>query len=1510
MNVMQYVNRMRLTFLIVGLLVVKLGNATVAIDTCISTTSTCQANGIIEVTASGTNAPFIYSITGGPVTRPSQSSNKCMALPAGSYTVQVQNQIGESITTSVVVDGSYQLMSAQPFGVISCSSANNGYIIGNLISGGNPPYTWQLVNPSPVLTAPQPSDTFYNLPDGTYTIRLTDDCGNFQTTGAVLSSVPSSLSLMDYTSYLRCGDSGVVMIRFNYTNLQFPMRLVVYDDQGDSVVTNIDDFQGYVGQNHSWDVVTQYQNIQVSVPLRHSVFGGSQWSATITNPCGVRLDASGFTASTIYPIPVGVIPNSCPTKLGYAYDVRNSQGMYTMLSPDTFKKWYLFDVTLNAITDSIWSSNPSAIATTGIVGHTYKFILINTCNVTVTSLEWVWADPAPPVVFPFPVGRECLDSTVNVEMQSIGFNTAHGLTWVLRSGPTTAHSTKPGFEFFTTLHYPDTTINKYGELMEYKNLPPGTYAFSVWDSCGQRIDSTFTILPSDVEAKFYNFTSSVSGQCGVYNAINLFITRGDKYAYPFPLPHFTYTITNISTQQIIETDNIADSIRKVIYNIPNGTYTIKIDFFEFLSNQGVYLNNNQFCQIVYDTILVKGSPFPHIDDFINSFCKAEVTTQLVIDSFGGVPPYTYEIINGPMLFPPQTSNFFTLPFIGTYTFRMVDACGNSYVSATDIDTLQFPPIEISNTPCPGANVLLMPVVSPFYKYRWRKPNGTLVAGDTLAINSMAAADTGIYTVTRYADINGCRDTLVTTIHLEMLARTAQSLSLCAGDTIKVGNHNYTATGVYTDTLAAAQGCDSIVTTRITVIPAKFGSQTLTPCVGQVVGTGSHAHSVVDTLTHVYTDTFTSSSGCDSIVTLTITGKHAASSIDSISICQGDTLRLRRELHFSGNISIDTVVITTSQYVLTGIFPLGNGCDSNSVVLVNVRPAYFAVLQDTVCQGQSVYVGPYMHNVTGSSLDTLTSSAGCDSIILLLLVVTPPDTTQLNMSICSGQMVNGHSSMGVFVDTFTSSKGCDSVVVLTLAITNSKRDSITRQICAGDSFAFGGHTYSQTGIYRDTIATGFCDSIVTLNLTASNYLRDSISRTICYGGSITFSGNVYTQPGIYRDTLNTTTCDSIITLNLHVDYLRDSITRSICIGSSYSVGAHTYTQTGVYTDTLSTTQCDSIVVLNLTVSNYLRDSTTQSICNGGSITFGGKIYTQAGIYRDTLSTGSCDSIATLKIMVTPIPHDTITRNICNGQSVTIGGNIHSQTGIYIDTLPTANCDSIVTLILNVGIYASSDTTIFICPGSSITIGQNTYSQQGTYADTIASTPCDSISIINIALYQPPVLFASADDTAIIEGNAVHLHVTSSQTLDYVWTSTVPINDAHSLNPTLVINEPTWFVVTGTDSTTQCSAVDSVFINLAKVLCSSHNLFIPNVFSPNNDGNNDDYSIYYTCPFKRFNIKIFNRWGEKVFDSNDPDFKWNGYYKGDIQSPAVFVYVLDANYENGQHAFQKGSVTLIR
>ncbi len=1452
---------MKGTFALIAILLwAATSTASVAIDNTNTTISTCQANGTIEVIASGTGAPFIYSITAGPVTRPSQSSPIFNALPAGSYTVQVQNQLGETATlVDVIITGNYQLMDIDPIPVIQCTSSSNGYIIGNLESGGVAPYTWQLVPPSPVTTPPQSIDTFYNLPDGSYTLRVTDACGNFQTKGVVLSSVPSSLAPDQYTHYLLCGDSARLIINFTYTNLQFPMTVEVHDDMGNTTSIIINTMSGAINNNTFWNVITQYNTVQIYTILPHAVLGGSPWHAIITNACGVSLRMDGYTASAIVPFAVGVVAGSCPPKLGYAFQTINNQGMTTLL-PDTLK-YYLFDITLNMVTDSGMVTN--AVLQNGIVGHSYRLILVDKCGKTYTSVDWVWADPAPPTVYPFPVGRECLDSTIAIEIQTQGFNNTAPLVWVIDSGPPTLQSTKPGFEYQSTLSYPDTFVVPAGQLFEIKNLPAGTYNFSVQDSCGQRIDSSFTILPSEVDSKSYTFNSTITGQCGIFNAINLAINRGHRYAYPFPLPHFTYTITNITTGQVIETDDVVDSVRKTIYNIPNGIYTIKIDFFEF-PTQGFYLDNNDFCTIIYDTIVVNGSPFPHISEFVNSFCQASVTTQVLVDSSGGVPPYTYEVISGPQTFAPQLSNIFYLPVIGTYTFRVVDACGNSYVSATDIDTLRFPPITISNTPCPGEDILLIPMVSPFYTYHWQKPNGSTFNGDTLSVLNVSASDTGLYIITRYADINGCRDTVQSIYHLEMLARVNQSFTACQGDTIKVGTQRYTATGIYIDTLSAFTGCDSIVTTNLTITPTKYGSQSVIVCPNDVIRVGPFTFSAADTSIQVRIDTIPAASGCDSIVTTNITHKPAYSVMRTVSICQGDTAHIPAVYHLPGLVQYDTLHITTSQIVLKELHQQGNGCDSTIFVRVEVGPSYFDLRMDTICQGQSVAIGPYMHTQAGTYMDTLATITQCDSIILLILTVTPADSTVITQSICQGQSINGHNATGTYRDTLQTADGCDSIVVLHLTVSNYLTDTTNQTICAGDGYVFHGNVYTAAGTYSDTVSGPFCDSIVTLNLIVIFYLRDTVAGFICPGGSFNFQGNTYTAAGTYNDTIITPGCDSIHTLLLGVlPYLTTTTTQTICAGDGYNFHGTVYTAAGIYTDTVSGPACDSIVNLTLALLPYLRDTVAAMVCAGSSYIFQGNNYTAAGTYTDTVSGPGCDSILTLRLSIVPVVDTTINRTICAGESVMLGGIAYIQAGIYRDTLVAINgCDSIITLSL-----------------------------------TVDSAP--DVEIL-------------ANATEVYPGDTVLLNTTATAVLSYNWTADAALlNNPNSQHPIAIITEPTWITMEAWGNN-NCVAIDSIFISLLGQPsdCSDSYLYIPNVFSPDGNGVNDRFELFHN-DIQFIELQVFNRWGELVFRTNNINHTWDGTFKGRYLSPDVYVYQLSyLNCDGVNVRYQKGSITLLK
>jgi len=100
-----------------------------------------------------------------------------------------------------------------------------------------------------------------------------------------------------------------------------------------------------------------------------------------------------------------------------------------------------------------------------------------------------------------------------------------------------------------------------------------------------------------------------------------------------------------------------------------------------------------------------------------------------------------------------------------------------------------------------------------------------------------------------------------------------------------------------------------------------------------------------------------------------------------------------------------------------------------------------------------------------------------------------------------------------------------------------------------------------------------------------------------------------------------------------------------------------------------------------------------------------------------------------------------------------------------------------------------------------------------------------------------------------------------------------------------------------------------------VCNDKNVFIPNTFSPNNDGVNDWFYPRGTGLFKIQGMRIFNRWGQMVFQKanlfpNDQFAGWNGKYNGKIQTSDVYTYIIEIVCENSEILTYKGNITLIQ
>ena len=87
-------------------------------------------------------------------------------------------------------------------------------------------------------------------------------------------------------------------------------------------------------------------------------------------------------------------------------------------------------------------------------------------------------------------------------------------------------------------------------------------------------------------------------------------------------------------------------------------------------------------------------------------------------------------------------------------------------------------------------------------------------------------------------------------------------------------------------------------------------------------------------------------------------------------------------------------------------------------------------------------------------------------------------------------------------------------------------------------------------------------------------------------------------------------------------------------------------------------------------------------------------------------------------------------------------------------------------------------------------------------------------------------------------------------------------------------------------------------------------VPNAFTPNNDGTNDTFLPVSNCDFSEYTFMIFNRWGEKLFETNNPENSWDGNHMGKLFPVGVYVYLVKYKHQDIHEMTKTGSFTLIR
>lgn len=1048
--------------------------AVITIQSISTTPSECANQGTATITAISTPDPFLmYELISGPSLAPRQNNSKFSSLFPGTYTVRVYDSNENYKDQDFTITGNYMLPDLDP-SVINptCINYADGSITATPAAGtGRAPFTWELI--SPVASAPQATSTFTGLTQGTYVVKITDACMNYQTRTVFLTAGGTGLARffdgVPNVSMIGCDTVAFFMyIALHKEKAKKPLTLTITTSSG--TYTR----QVFAQPIDTINYVPGFFQINDTIP---GITYNSYLNACITDTCGQSICGQNTVTS---PFEFDIHFNrtvSCENKLS-AYLLLKNPPMYPYIAtsvkyPVTLT---LKDAVTNKTVDSSVFEYPPLLIREQTKGRTYHLKVVDGCG-KIFQQTIVWPIPAPPFV-QTSVNIGCMDSTASAYFDVYNFDINTRLEII--SGPSRISSSKRKYAFSDTITYPKTITSTFGGGFSIKNMAEGVYQYRVYDTCGNEVNGSLTILPHHLAD--FNYSYKIKNGC-LGNSILSFDPRSNNTISVY-INRTSDNMLLYERKWFYETDSLM--------SLTPDKYSLKIHYgndpFVGGSHYDGKLNDNiSDCWAMIDTITISPYNSNSFQSNTTIFCNGSSYVQLNVDSSRGVAPYQFEVIRGPQTYHWQGSNVFQLPSYGTYDIRIRDACNNTSIRQITVDSAKFPPVVKRGASCSGSKIVLKGISSPYFTYEWYMPDGSVFTGDSLVINPLTAADTGIYNITKTVNYNGCTDAFHSTYHLSLFDEVSQTL--CDRVPVQVGTNVYTTAGIYTDTLTNSLGCDSIVHTTLLSIPQNIQTNNISICYGDQYGVGTNTY----TLPGIYKDSTINRYGCFDITVTNLTVNGIPDTLIR-TICEGDMIT-------HGN----------SVYTATGVYPdtlsSASGCDSIIVLHLTVHPKPVVNLGNntSLCDGESVLLeagsgytsyswngGPpspieHSHEVqtTGTFWIVVENQYGCsasDTIEIQNIYPVPVADAGPDDTICTGESVQLSASGGLYYN-WSSSDDLHSTI--TVHPTSSTIYIVTAYnvhgCSASDSVKIFVHTLPAQQVFENnSIRHCFDDGTVELN----------------------------------------------------------------------------------------------------------------------------------------------------------------------------------------------------------------------------------------------------------------------------------------------------------------------------------------------------------------------------------------------------------------------------------------------
>lgn len=265
------------------------------------------------------------------------------------------------------------------------------------------------------------------------------------------------------------------------------------------------------------------------------------------------------------------------------------------------------------------------------------------------------------------------------------------------------------------------------------------------------------------------------------------------------------------------------------------------------------------------------------------------------------------------------------------------------------------------------------------------------------------------------------------------------------------------------------------------------------------------------------------------------------------------------------------------------------------------------------------------------------------------------------------------------------------------------------------------------------------------------------------------------------------------------------------------------------------------------------------------------------YTVVLTQGVCTSTATATVGVYPYPVVSVISTLtdCDIDNGTITTQVNSGTPAYSYSWNNGQTGAVATG-LGVGNYS---------------------------VVVVDSKGCSATANGTIGIQPNPTLVVTPSYTNIRMGDTIAIQTTGAAL--YYWVPPYGLSCSTCPDPYAYPYQSTVYCVEGYDDhgckDTACVTID------VEPTCNDY--FIPNAFSPNGDGVNDRFLVKGRCVTHAW-IKVMNRWGEMVFNSNEAGDTWDGTFKGAKQNPGVFFYIVELQLLDGRRLTLSGDVTLLR